>query len=596
LRTSARALVAAALLAGFGGLAAAQQDAPESILPPGFGDAPTPLPTPRPTATEPGGAATPVPLPPALPGTAVAPSDDPFATPTPASTEALKEYKRLLAEYELPSFARRSLDSVGPVTMLDGGLPADAFGRADGRWLEQLMRRADAPLASRWLQIALRRALVSRLDTPANVGGADFAAERAWLLLRMGEADAARDVVQAVDERDYTPKLYQIAMQAALATADPAAICGVVDAGRAAQPERAWLLAKPICVALSGRAAPARALIRQARRAGSPNGVDFKLAEKVVGAAPGGNQAVTIEWDAVDALTAWRWGLATATGVKVPDELYAASGTQVDGWRALAAAIPIGDRASPAEAAAGRGVLSNAALVDLYAAIAASEEPPAAANAVASDLAAAYAEPTSEARRAALHRLWGDGDAVPYPRLVLTARAALRLPPRADDPDADRLVAAMLSAGLDRTAQRWAGVVPAGGDAWAMLLLADPDGRGVAYRDLSSYSGRGDAGRKQRLLFAGLAGLRRLSTEDIERAAESLDVRIGAEDSWTRALDRAARAGQSGTVVLLAAIGMQTPDWRGVSPEALYRSVGALVQVGLDGEARMIAAEAIARG
>jgi hypothetical protein len=52
---------------------------------------------------------------------------------------------------------------------------------------------------------------------------------------------------------------------------------------------------------------------------------------------------------------------------------------------------------------------------------------------------------------------------------------------------------------------------------------------------------------------------------------------------------------QPATVVLLAAVGMQTPTWAGVSPEALYHIVVALRTAGLEGEARMIAAEAIAR-
>ena len=53
--------------------------------------------------------------------------------------------------------------------------------------------------------------------------------------------------------------------------------------------------------------------------------------------------------------------------------------------------------------------------------------------------------------------------------------------------------------------------------------------------------------------------------------------------------------GQQGMVVVLAAIGMQTPRWDGVPPAMLYRIVGALRAVGLEGEARMIAAEALAR-
>jgi hypothetical protein len=61
------------------------------------------------------------------------------------------------------------------------------------------------------------------------------------------------------------------------------------------------------------------------------------------------------------------------------------------------------------------------------------------------------------------------------------------------------------------------------------------------------------------------------------------------------ALAAAARAHSQGGVAVLAAVGMQTADWSGVPPGYLYRIVRALRQVGLDFEARMIAAEAVAR-
>jgi hypothetical protein len=166
----------------------------------------------------------------------------------------------------------------------------------------------------------------------------------------------------------------------------------------------------------------------------------------------------------------------------------------------------------------------------------------------------------------------------------------------ADVADADRVVASMLSAGMDRTAARWRGVVDQGGDAWAMLMLADPDRvQAPSYEQITRYAGKGNALFKRRMLFAGLAGLGGLTPDDIERGAQALDVRIGTQNAWTRALDRAAERREPGTVALLAATGMQAADWRGVPPEMLYRIVAALRAVGLDGEARMIAAEAIAR-
>lgn len=586
LPTSRSGRLLLALLAAGAALPALGQDRPESILPPGFGQpAPAPTPTPAPPgagvapASPPGAVVQPLPAP------TPTPSPTPSATPTPIDPEAL-------AEYALPGFARRSLAEVGAAGVAEGGVEPNAFAGADGPFLEGLMRRLDTPIPSRWAHILLRRALASRVETPNGVNGADFAAERAWLLLRMGEAQAARAVVQGVDVDNYTPKLFEVALNAMLAASDPAGLCPLADRGAGATGERGWVLAQAMCASLAGSPARAQALVKAARRRRVASGIDLLLAQKVAGAA-GGRQAVTIEWDGVDRLTAWRWGLASATGVAVPPELMAAAGPQVTCWQALSPAVPANDRLPAAEAAAGRGVLSSAALVDLYATLGDDGDAAAATSAAAEDLRIAYADRSADARARALGELWGETPS--YPRLVLTARAAARLPV-AEGADADRLVASMLTAGLDRAAARWARAVPRGGDAWAMIQLSDPDAGGpLSYRDLSAYSGKGDAALKQRLFFAGLAGLGRLAPDDVERAAQALGVRIGAGDSWTRALDAAAARGQQGTVALLAAVGMQTAAWRGVPPEALYRIVAALRAVGLGGEARMIAAEAVAR-
>lgn len=570
--------------------AAVAQERPESLLPPGFGQAPPPAPAPAPAATRapvpgapslspaPQPSGTLAPLPPL-----VLPSPTPSPTPTPSPM------------YEMPPFARRSLASIGPVGGTEAALPPNAFGRTDGRYLETLMRRLSAPLPSRWLSIALRRLLVSQLDTPANVNGADFAAERAWLLLRMGEAVGARAVVQSVDIDRVTPKLSQVWMQAMLANADPAGLCTLSTSPRVRASERGWIAAQAMCAGLAGsRAQP---LVRELRRR-RISGIDLQLAQKVMGAGANSRQAITIEWDPVIQLTAWRYGLATATGVPVPEALYATVGPQLYGWRAQAPAITLAERAAPAERAATMGVISNAALVDLYSAGAEADDQPATLRGVADSLRDAYLGQDRATRLDAMAGLW-NAEGTPggrYGRLILTARAAGRLAVFDAGERTPGLVASMLSAGLDRTAQRWRSQVATGTDAWAMLLLADPDGAAIGYGEVNGYApAGGNAARKKQLLFAAMAGLGRLSASDVERGAEAFDLRIGAGDSWTRALDRAAAAGEPGTVLLLAATGMQANDWGGVPPVALYRITGALRAVGLGGVARMIAVEALTR-
>lgn len=587
-----KAAVGAFLLAG-AALPVLAQDHPESLLPPGFDQpstpAPAPAPAPRPTAAPPSGASVqPVPGDSTAGGSpAIGNETAPAADATPAPVD--------LSKYELPEFAKRSLDRVGADLVGNPSFPASAFGRADGRYLQTLMRRLDAPVASRWVSIILRRALQSPIDTPKNANGADFAAERAWLLLRMGESIAARAVVQDVDTENYTPRLFRVAMQVALATGDPGGLCPLADPAADQLPDRGWRMARAMCAGLAGKPNEAGELLSAARGSGGPGNIDNLLAEKVVGA--GGRGAVTIEWAGVNQLSAWRWGLATATGVAVPDELYRTVGPQVRYWQALAPTLPSHDRAQAAELAAAQGVFSSSGLIDLYSEIETEEDSSSALIAVARDLRTAYTGAQPADRVKALTNLWTEPESQRqrYGRMVLTARAAAGIAP---DPalsaNADQLVASMLTAGLDTAALRWRNIVARGSDGWAMLALADPGPGRVSSSDFGAYRNAADR-RKAQLVLAGLAGLGRLDSASARTLASELNVEIGSSNAWTHAIDTAARRGDSGSVTLLAAVGMQARGWGPVAPEALFHIVAALRAVGLASYARMIAVEAVTR-
>lgn len=523
------------------------------------------------------------------------PAPLPVPSPTASGEPGEIDYA-VIQRYELPEFAKRSLAQVGPSSPASDGLPVDAFGTADGGFLQTLMRRMNAPVASRWLSIALRRALLSRVNTPAGLHGADFAAERAWLLLRMGEAEAARAMVQSVDIENYTPKLFQVGMQAMLATADPGGLCPMVTPALRDAPDRNWRLAEAMCAGLEGDPGKAGPLIDGARRR-MGNQIDLLLAEKIVGLGVSGRRAVTIEWDQVDELSAWRWGLAIASATEIPERLYGSAGPHVRYWRATSPAGGVRERAGIAETAASQGVFSSQALTDLYGEIEAREDASTAEVAVARDLRTAFIAATAEERAAQMRQLWDgpSGAGAKYSRLILTARAAARLEPSATfREDADRLIASMLSAGLDRAAMRWREIAVRGSDGWGMLLLADPAGRAVDVSDVEAYRDRADASNGA-MLVAAMAGMGRVSVADGQRMMGNAGVEFDASNAWTRAIDLAAARGQSGTVVLLAAVGMQSRVWQGVSPAALYHITSALTRVGLDGYARMIAVEAITR-
>lgn len=595
------------------------QSSPESLLPPGFGDpqptpapaptpAPSPTPTPRPTPAP--GPVSSLPTPPPSSGPVVG---DPNSTPSaaagsPSSILDLNEDSdlsdlddALQPQYYLAASARRSLAQIGVLTENAGGIAADGFGSEGGQYLTNLIRNLNGPIISRWASILLRRTLLSKVDSPENVNPADWVAERAWRLLLIGEADAARSLVLKVDGGNFTPRLYEVAMQAHLATADPAGICPYVQGGANVSDEPVWTMFRPICASFSGEQSRASALLNDAQRKKIATGIDYLLAEKTVGAGFQGRRAVTIRWDDIEYFNNWRFGLGSATGVEPPDRLYEQAGRHVQGWRARAPMLSRDSRMKAADTAAAIGVLSNTAMVDLYAATYDDPEASDDLKARASTLRQAYTNPTATGRLDAMRTLWtrSDGALTSYSAKILTARAAARIPASADlrDSGAD-LIASMLSAGLDRNAAAWSKEVLSGSDAWALLAVGAPDQSVTINNDAIDEFADNDesAGQlRSKFLLASLAGLGRADLSTIENIANDLELDLNGSTKWTTAIRSAAQRGQAGTVAVLTAVGMQGRGWNAMSPLHLFYITRSLKRVGMEAEARMIAAEALAR-
>jgi hypothetical protein len=357
---------------------------------------------------------------------------------------------------------------------------------------------------------------------------------------------------------------------------------------------------RPICASFTGEQTRATSLLREARRDKAATGIDYLLAEKMIGAGFEGRRAVSILWDDVEFFNNWRFGLGVATGVEPPDRLYAQAGRHVQGWRVRAPMLSLDSRMKAADIAAAIGVVSSRAMVDLYAA--AYDDPEASSDrkSLASVLRQAYTNDTAETRLDAMRDLWGrsDGALTRYSAKILTARAAAKIPP-ADalgEQSAD-LIASMLAAGLDRSAMRWADIVDRGSDGWALLAVASPTNTPVSYGALDDF-GDNDRSTEQlrsKFLLAAVAGLGRADQQAMDDFANDLGMDLNRSSRWTRALQSAARRGQQGTVALLAAVGMQGRNWKAMSPLHLYHIVQSLKRVGLEPEARMIAAEALTR-
>lgn len=577
--------------------------AQESLLPEGFGNpadtpaprpAPTPSQTPAPTSAPKNGT-TPPPI-----TTTIGSTDTAGATDDADEDDVDDEtVEPGTLKYDLPPGARRLLTRIGPLTPETGGLGPDAFG-VRGQYAAAIMRRTSGQLASRWGQILLRRSLVSAIDTPATINGADLAADRASLLLRMGESIAARWIVQSVDYDRASPRLVAAAQQTYLANADPAGLCAYVPAGLAHGDEQAWRLASAICSGLSGEAGPAGWAIGRVRSSGRISNFDILLAERVLGATGSGRRSTTIEWDNVDRLTSWRFGMATATAVPVPEALRTAAPANMKGWTVLAPMTDMASRIAAAPEAAARGVLSSDAYVSLLSAAAGEEEPSEALAAQTDQLRAAFGSARRADRYAAMEAIWAAGSTPVqrYAAMVSTARAAAALPVNTeigDDPW--QLLGSMLAGGYDANAIAWVPTVTVGSRAWGVLAVGSPRPlNGTTAGTVGQFSGNDDSADylRSKFLLAGLAGLGRIDAGAAASAASDLEVDLGKQTRWSRAIMAAAERREPGMVALLAAAGMQG-EWSKVPPYHLYYIVRALREVGLASEARMIAAEALVR-
>ncbi len=605
---------------------AAAQDSPESLLPPGF-DRPAPKAAPArapaapaaapapargvtggqapviqrtPSAAEAGDASVGLPVAgPAVPSGIKLPPVEVLAKMT---SEELTELLGLRPKFDIPAAARRSMKQIGLLAESEGGLPAGSLAGQNASLVRAALAGNKGVMVSRWGHIMLRRALASRLDAPAALNPADFAALRAALLVRMGEGVAARALVQDVDSGNYTPELTQAALDAYVFTADFTGICPAATIQGGARKDAQWQAARAICTAFQGDGNAGLAQLDQQLGANAMPKIDLLLAQKYAGAAGKARRAVKIEWDGVNELNPWRYALAIGVGLQPPPALMRDAPRQIDYMSATAPMLGLDARAAGADHAAGAGILSSAAMVDLYSQIYANDDIEGDWATRAGLLRDAYVADSASARLAAMRQLWdGAPDARQrHSRQVLTAYAAARMPAESGfGDDAADVVASMLTAGLDLNAMRWAPLADTGTTAWGMLVLAAPNRSAMVEASaLDTFYGNdsSDDARKSAFLLAGLAGLERVSPQDAGEFAGKLGVNLRRETRWTKMISQSASVGNSALVALLAGVGMQGESWAKMTPLHLYHIVSALHRTGFDAEARMIAAEAVARG
>lgn len=593
-RARHRLLLVAALLAAPAG--GQNNQAPRPLLPPGF-DTPAPQPTQAPAPLLPG-------VTPPEPGTA---PTDPNAPP-PLLPDAALAGETAIPEAPDPFATRADLPPGAPIGLFAadtaGGFGPGSFSGSNGRFLGVLAARITRPVASRWAAITLRRALLARVPGPTGIGDGDWVAARSGLLLRQGEVDGARRLIDVLPVDRFTPATYAMAAQVSLAAADIAGLCPIAATGRALNPGPLWDLAFGMCAAMEGddlTSANIIDVLRSQRRRVAP--FDVRLAQRVAvlaGGAGRSGRADGVNWEEVEGLTVYRYGVATAAGVPVPADRLAALGPAHAGWAVRNPALAPETRLPLLRAAALQGNMSAAELASAVSALSPADASGGfAAGSRAANLRDAFTAGTPAARVAAIAAIRASGaeGSDPYGALLETATAAAALRPAAAiADDSPAIIAALLAAGNDAAAARWWPVASAAdGDvrarAWA--LLAAGAGAAVTVDAFKDWRSRTDASPRQAaVLLAALSGLGAARGRDWDGLRRELIT--PAAGRWSAAIAAAGQRRAAAEVAVLAATGLQG-SWADVPAAHVQAITAALIASGRRAEARQFAAEAVTR-
>ncbi|MEP0191223.1 MAG: hypothetical protein ABJP70_11425 [Erythrobacter sp.] len=519
------------------------------------------------------------------------------------SIDDLDDFLGLKPRFDIPPAARRELSEVGVLSASEGGLGVGALEQQPAGLVRAVLNGTNGPLVSRWGHIMLRRVLASRMSAPDGMKPVEFVALRAKVLNNIGEFPNTRALVQDVDTGNWDEALTDEALKAYVASADFVGACPAIKFQGSKRDDPQWVMWQAICNAYAGEGALAGSQLDKAFADEIAPAIDVMLAQRYAGAAGRSRRGTEVEWEGVEELNPWRFALANAVGEEIPESLFDGLPDYYQLSAATAPMVGLEQRARFADQAARRGIMSARAMVDLYSQIYSDDAVLGDISSRAGRLRNAYVASDPAARVAAMRGLWemidGESDKPLYSGSVMTAYAAARIAPSSSlERHSGELIASMLTAGLEKDAASWSSVVEEGSLGWALIALSSEGSSGNMADGVDSFISSDDSEeyRKAAFLVAGLAGLGRIGQDQFAEYGSDLEFDTARQTRWTRTISQAAQVENQALVALLAGLGMQGDTWEQMTPLHLYHIVSALKQVGLEAEARMIAAEAVARG
>ncbi len=479
------------------------------------------------------------------------------------------------------------------------GMGEASWSRSTGGFATQLILKIPAASASRYQHIALRRLLLTPAKPPAGADPVKFLNARAHLLLRMGEVEAAKILLNTLPQTAYNRQSYAVAGQAHMAALDLPGACPLAARAIVFSPDAQWPLMSGVCSALQGDEGGAALGLDIARQEGKVNRFDLMLAEQMVTALSGGGRGGEIAWPVNGKFTSYRVGGVYSSGQRFPRKALLSAPLVVQSWLARSGAVDSDTRWALAWSATARGVMSAAEFSSLWALRGGVMDERARAYRPEGVFQRAYEAKSLSTRRTAFAQLlaFGKSEAGRAAMWSLLAAPAAAYPVAANQATfAPIAVRAMIMGGRSADALKWWPTLASSNSAeaakiWALLLVANgnktlPASQNKADSWADAQSGD-DKTRRIEMTFAVLQGLG-------YQLKAPFGKNPGLEDGgvlFEKLADAVARKAR-GEVVLLSHLALG-PNWSQCDASVLYTILRAYRAVGLDADARMIGAEAM---
>ncbi|MFQ5958505.1 MAG: hypothetical protein ACE5LF_03965 [Alphaproteobacteria bacterium] len=547
------------------------------------------------------------------------PPSEPAAEP---AAEPDEQEEVVVPGVEVTTVTALDPEAIGLYEEAEGGFGFDMWRGSPRALVERLLPQLPAGVTSRAINALARRLLLSSAAPPEGPRRASLTALRVGRLAAMGEGVALNHLLRAAPQQLHDAVLARARLDALLLTADHVGACGQARELVRSDESPYWDKVLIFCQALNGQHDAAALGVALLRERGADDDPAFR---QLLRALAGESD---IDLSGLSEPTALHLAMLNAARVPAPESAVESASPAIARAVALTATTPLELRLRAAERAEAMGVLPTETLVELYASVAFTTKE------LANPLTRAKTDQgpmtrallyqalrnqvVPAARAEVLRACWRLGrESDGWDGFATAARATLdSLLSLTPSPEivwiAGDAARALLAAGRPDAARAWfelaqgqasanAEAKVAGAALWPLIKLADGEGlmpwepeRLVDWWQAQRNVPADDRRERATVLYGLLAALGEDVPVDLV-----LDLVDGPVQQWSKTLApglaqrlaAAAAEGRIGETVLLALVALD-PSVRGMpGPLALDAAVSALVQVGLEGEARAVALE-----